>query len=132
MKKFAISLVLMVVAAFASTLGHNFLYEWDDQWVVINEYTNKGIEMRNLWNVFTAFYHGQYAPLNELNYILIHAIFGYSPMAFHAASVLWHTANTMLLFLFLHRLLLAQEATGEQRQQAGILPDTRTLHIMKV
>ena len=105
MKKFAISLVLMVVAAFASTLGHNFLYEWDDQWVVINEYTNKGIEMRNLWNVFTAFYHGQYAPLNELNYILIHAIFGYSPMAFHAASVLWHTANTMLLFLFLHRLL---------------------------
>ena len=81
MKKFAISLVLMVVAAFASTLGHNFLYEWDDQWVVFNQYPNAGLEWKNLWAVLTEFYNGQYAPFNELSYILLHSVFGYSPMA---------------------------------------------------
>lgn len=99
------SLILIIVAIYVSSVRHDFLYEWDDQWVVINRYTEAGLSINNLWNVLSDFYKGQYAPFNELNYILIHSIFGYSPMAFHAASLLWHTANTVLLFLFLNRLL---------------------------
>lgn len=105
MKTRIISLILIAVVAYVSILGHDFLYEWDDQWVVINKYTNAGLSLRNLWAVLTEFYQGQYAPFNELSYILVHAVFGYSPMAFHALSVLWHAANTVLLFLFLNRLL---------------------------
>lgn len=105
MKKRIISLALIVVAVFISIVGHRFLYQWDDHWVVFNQYTDAGLNPRNLWMVLTEFYRGQYAPFNELNYILIHSIFGYSPMAFHAASLLWHTANTILLFLFLNHLL---------------------------
>ena len=100
-----ISLVLISVAAFASIAGHEFLYQWDDHWVVFNRYTDTGLDFKNLWAVLTEFHRGQYAPLNELNYILIHAVFSYSPMAFHIASILWHVANTVLLFLFLNRLL---------------------------
>lgn len=99
------SLVLVIVVVFISIIEHDFLYEWDDQWVVINQYTDAGLDWKNLWAVLTEFYHGQYAPFNELNYILVRSLFGYSPMAFHAASLLWHTANTVLLFLFLSRLL---------------------------
>lgn len=105
MKKYIISLVLIVIAVFISIVGHRFLYQWDDHWVVFNQYTDAGLNPRNLWKVITEFYRGQYAPFNELSYILIHTVFGYSPMAFHAASLLWHTANTVLLFLFLNRLL---------------------------
>lgn len=105
MRKRIISLVLIAIAAFVGTLYHDFLYEWDDHWVVINNYTDAGLDLRNMWAVLTGFYHGQYAPFNELSYILVHAVFGYSPMAFHAASLLWHTANTVLLFLVLNRLL---------------------------
>lgn len=105
MKTRIISLLLIAVVVYASILGHDFLYEWDDQWVVINQYTNAGLNPRNLWTVLTEFYNGQYAPFNELSYILLHSAFGYSPIAFHAASILWHAAGTVLLFLFLHRLL---------------------------
>ncbi len=105
MKKRIISLVLIVVAVFISIVGHRFLYQWDDHWVVFNQYTDAGLNLKNLWKVLTEFYSGQYAPFNELSYILIHSVFGYSPMAFHAASLLWHVANTLLLFLFLNRLL---------------------------
>lgn len=105
MKKRVISLVLIVIAVFISIVGHRFLYQWDDHWVVINQYTDAGLNLKNLWRVLSEFYRGQYAPFNELNYILVHSVFGYSPMAFHAASLLWHTANTVLLFFFLKRLL---------------------------
>ena len=105
MKKRVIVLILITIAVFASIIGHDFLYNWDDQWVVINKYTDAGLDRKNLWAVLTEFYHGQYAPFNELSYILIHAVYGYSPVAFHAASLLWHAANTVLLFLFLNRLL---------------------------
>ena len=105
MKKRIVFLVLIVIAVFISIVGHRFLYQWDDHWVVFNRYTSLGLNLRNLWNVLTEFYRGQYAPFNELSYILIHSVFGYSPMAFHAASLLWHAANTVLLFLFLNRLL---------------------------
>lgn len=105
MKKRTISLVLIVIAVFISIVGHRFLYQWDDHWVVFNQYTDAGLNPRNLWRVITEFYRGQYAPFNELSYILTNSVFGYSPMAFHAASLLWHAANTVLLFLFLNRLL---------------------------
>ena len=105
MKKRIISLALIVIAVFISIVGHRFLYQWDDHWVVFNQYTDAGLNPNNLWRVLVEFHHGQYAPFNELSYILIHAVFGYSPMAFHAASILWHTANMVLLFLFLNRLL---------------------------
>ena len=105
MKKRIISLVLIVVAVYICIVNHGFLYQWDDHWVVFNKYTDAGLDWKNLWAVLTEFHQGQYAPFNELSYILIHSVFGYSPMAFHAASLLWHAANTVLLFLFLNRLL---------------------------
>lgn len=105
MKSRVFLLILISVITYIDIVEHQFLYRWDDQWVVINHYTDTGLDLRNLWAVLTEFYNGQYAPFNELNYILVHSVFGYSPMAFHAASILWHVANTVLLFLFLNRLL---------------------------
>jgi len=105
MKVRIISLALIAAITFLYILSHGFLFQWDDHWVVINRYTSTGLNFSNIWAVLTEFYRGQYAPFNELSYILIHSVFGYSPMAFHAASLLWHTANTVLLFLFLNRLL---------------------------
>lgn len=105
MKWRVLSLMMVTLLAYISILDHEFLYEWDDQWVVINHYTSAGLNVNNLWAVLTEFYQGQYAPFNELSYILVHAVFGYSSMAFHAMSLVWHMANTVLVFLVLRRLL---------------------------
>ncbi len=115
-----ISLVLTSIAAFASIAGHGFLYQWDDHWVVFNRYTDTGLNLKNLWAVLTEFHQGQYAPFNELSYILVHAVFGYSPMAFHIASIVWHVANTVLLFLFLKRLLVMIPDNPLSSQSANI------------
>ena len=120
MKTRIISLVLIVVAAFASIAGHGFLYQWDDHWVVFNRFTDAGLNLKNMWAVLTEFHQGQYAPFNELSYILIHAVFGYFPMAFHIASILWHVTNSLLLFFFLKRLLVMIPDNPLLNQSANI------------
>lgn len=103
---FAYTLLMVgVVTIYSTVVNHDFLYQWDDQWVVINRYTAGGLNWDNLYRIFTEFYHGQYAPLNEMNYLLVHTLWGYNPMAFHLASLLWHVANVCLVYSFVKALL---------------------------
>ena len=98
-------LILPVLIVYYAVFNHDFLYFWDDQWVVINYYTSGGLNFDNLYSILTEFYHGQYAPMNELNYLLLYSVFGYNPLAFHVASLLWHMANVLLVYAFISRLL---------------------------
>jgi len=112
--------ILLIVSAFAvyyPVLGNDFLYSWDDQWVVINQYTENGFTLWNLKAIFTEFYHGQYAPLNELFYVILYAIFGYQPFWFHLSSLLLHIANALLVYVCICRLLkLSQKIAVEHKR----------------
>lgn len=96
-----ISIVTVVLLYFrVYTLG--FQVQWDDYWVVINNYTEQGFSLNNLKSVLVDFYHGQYAPLNQLYYIILHYFFGYRAGYFHAAGVCIHFVNAMLVFKILY------------------------------
>lgn len=58
-------LICIVLAVYFPVLGNDFLYYWDDQWQVMNRYTEGGLHFNNLWAILTEFYGGQYAPANE-------------------------------------------------------------------
>lgn len=98
-------LISIVILVYSPVINHDFLYQWDDQWVVINHYTTGGIHIHNLWDILTDFYHGQYAPFNELNYLLLYTFFGYNPLFFHIASLCWHLVNVCLVYRFFIVLL---------------------------
>jgi len=98
-------LVVGVLAVYFPVLGHDFQYQWDDQWIVMNHYTESGLNWHNLWETLTEFHQGQYAPLNETLYIIIYTAFGYEPFWFHLASLLLHAANACLVFVCISRLL---------------------------
>ena len=98
-------LISIVILVYCPVINHNFLYQWDDQWVVMNHYTTGGININNLWYILTDFYHGQYAPFNELNYLLLHTLFGYDSSFFHLTSLCWHLANVCLVYRFFIMLL---------------------------
>ena len=73
--------------------------------VVMNYYTESGINIQNIWNILTEFYHGQYAPFNEFLYLSLYSVFGYNPFVFHLASLLIHIVNSCLVFIVLKKLL---------------------------
>jgi len=100
-------IVLGLVAAiiYYPILNNQLLDFWDDQWVVMNYYTESGINIQNIWNILTEFYHGQYAPFNEFLYLSLYSVFGYNPFVFHLASLLIHIVNSCLVFIVLKKLL---------------------------
>lgn len=84
---------------------HHFQFHWDDQWVVLNEYTDGGFNIDNIGSILTEFYHGQYAPVNEMFYLTLYTLFGYTSFCFHAASLLIHISNVLLFCSLTRRLL---------------------------
>jgi hypothetical protein len=111
-------LVACVVTVYFPILGNNFLYYRDDQWVVMNHYTGSGFTRANLWAILTEFYHGQYAPFNELFYLILYSLFGYDPFPFHLSGLLLHIANACLVY-YCFRLLLE---SGEKIKTENAAP----------
>jgi hypothetical protein len=109
----AMAVSLLAVAAcmvYWPTFYNDFQFFWDDQWMVQNHYTEGGLTADNLKAIFTEFYVGQYAPLNQLHYTLIYALAGYDPFWFHAVGLALHIVNIIVVYFFVARLLT--RATG--------------------
>lgn len=115
--KHILFLLGVILLAYYPILGNHFLDFWDDQWVVMNSYTEGGMTGANIWHILTSYYHGQYAPFNEYLYLLLYSLFGYSPLPFHVASLLLHTANVCLAYIVFKRIL--SDSTRLDSQSAG-------------
>ena len=53
-----IILLIAGVTIYYPILGNQLLDFWDDQWVVMNHYTEGGVNLQNIWRILTEFYHG--------------------------------------------------------------------------
>ncbi len=97
-------LITSGIVIFSPAVTFSFLIGWDDQTFVLNHYTEGGLDLKNICAIFTEFYRGQYAPLNQLYYSAIFEIFGYKPAWFHVFSICIHLGNALLVYFFIHRL----------------------------
>lgn len=88
----------LLFAIYSKVPGFDFLIGWDDQWFVLNDYTTSGFSLENLKGIFTDFYYGQYAPLNQLYYTTIYQFVGYTPSYYHVLNVVIHFANVCLVY----------------------------------
>ncbi len=104
-KLHSIIIILLGVLVYYPIFNNQLLNFWDDQWVVMNYYTESSINLINIWNIFTQFYHGQYAPFNEFLYLILYQIDGYNPIIFHSASLIIHLINSVLVLIVLKKLL---------------------------
>ena len=112
-------LICIVLAVYFPVLGNDFLYYWDDQWQVMNRYTEGGLNFNNLWAILTGFYGGQYAPANEYMYLLIYTLCGYNPLVFHLASLLLHAGCVCFVYIII-RCILAQTSREPKENASGI------------
>lgn len=106
-------LVLITFIVFYPVLGHEFLYSWDDQWQVLNNYTFSGFNLDNLKNIIFSSYFGQYSPLNQFFYTCIYVVLGSKPIYFHAMSLLFHLGCVLLAFRFICSLLLLRSNSNK-------------------
>ncbi|MCF6407495.1 hypothetical protein L3C95_31675 [Chitinophaga filiformis] len=107
-RKFAVFVILCICTiVYIPIYNLDFQDAWDDQWVVVNQYTENGLSPANIKHILFDFYHGQYSPVNQFFYSAMYALNGYDPVLFHFCSLLVHLCNTVLVYLFIEKLMKA-------------------------
>ncbi len=101
-----ICLVLAVVslAVFWQVTQHEFIDYDDPSYVTENSHVQAGLTVEGLKWAFTTSHVGNWHPLTWLSHMLDCQLFGLKPGWHHGMNLLFHIANTLLLFLVLRRM----------------------------
>lgn len=105
---------ILIIAIYFQVVHFDFLNAWDDQWFVTNYYTEDGLNWKNISAIFTEYYKGQYAPINQLYYTGLYYIFGYNKLIFHVASLVIHLLNTLLVYNFSKKIIKADHIHSKE------------------
>lgn len=101
----ALAVIAIVTVAVYWPVLHNGFIDFDDNdYVTANVMVRQGLTLKGILWAFSGFHAGNWFPLTWLSHMTDVELFGLNPMGHHAASLLLHSANAMLLCLLLWRL----------------------------
>lgn len=119
MKKYLAILLIIagVFASYAPALRDGFV--WDDTALILRDPLIRSWRLIpegfNHFLFVDATASDFYRPLQRLTYTLDYVAFAFRPGGYHAASILWHAAAAIALFVFAEELLLAFEIERQKR-----------------
>jgi len=105
-------LALSVLALYWPVLGYEFIEYDDDIYVTDNPQVKAGLNYRSIRWAFTTGRGGNWHPLTWLSHMLDCSLFALWAGGHHLTNLLFHLANTVLLFLVLKRLTAAVWASA--------------------
>jgi len=97
-------LLVSVLIVFWPTLGHEFINYDDFSYVVHNNHVKSGLTLPGIRWAFTSTYASNWHPVTWLSHMLDCQLFGLRPGGHHFTNLLFHAANTILLFLLLRTM----------------------------
>lgn len=102
-RRSAICLLLAaaVLLAFSPALRNRFTGYDDPDYVTNNPHVLSGLSAANVAWAFTHAYASNWHPLTWISHALDCSLFGVNPAGHHLTSLLLHTGNTILLFVWL-------------------------------
>ncbi len=97
-------LAALTLAVFWPVRGHDFIVLDDDAYVYGNPHVTTGLTIANLRWALTAMEAHNWHPLTWVSHMTDVALFGLDPAGHHLTNLLFHLANTILLFLLLRKM----------------------------
>ena len=97
-------LILIILAAFWQVKNNEFINLDDDLYVTDNPHIKEGLTLRGVLWAFTTVYAGHWHPITWLSHMLDYNLYGLNPGGHHMTSLIFHIANTLLLFLLFQRM----------------------------
>jgi tetratricopeptide (TPR) repeat protein len=98
-------LVLVTLGVYAGVLQHNFVNYDDFDYVLENPHVQGGLSPSGVIWAFTTGFASNWHPLTWLSHMLDCQIYGIDhPGGHHLTNLLFHAANSVLLFLLLRRM----------------------------
>ena len=101
------ALTVITIAVFIQVCTFDFLIYDDYAYVTANPQVKSGLNLKNFVWAFTATQAYNWHPLTWLSLMLDCELFGVNPHSLHLTNLLFHTANTVLLFILLFRMTKA-------------------------
>jgi protein O-mannosyl-transferase len=99
-----IVLAITTIAVYLPVRNYEFLYYDDDVYVTKNTDIQPGLSWQGVKWAFTTGHAANWHPLTWLSLMLDCQLFGVKAGPMHIVNVLFHAANTILLFLVLSRI----------------------------
>ncbi len=96
-----IILCLLALLPYAQVWNHSFINCDDTQYITENPHVFSGLSLKNIVWAFSTGYASNWHPLTWLSHMLDVSLFGQGPRASHAVNLMFHLANTLLLYRFL-------------------------------
>jgi tetratricopeptide (TPR) repeat protein len=128
-KLFIASLLIVATAAVYQPVLHCEFVNLDDgEYVEHNEHVLSGLSAGNLWWALTTTTAGNWHPLTWISLQLDASLWGHNPSGYHFTNLLFHTANTVLLFLVLQHMTGATWLSAAVAALFGLHP----LHVETV
>ncbi|HXC99660.1 MAG TPA: tetratricopeptide repeat protein [Verrucomicrobiae bacterium] len=100
----ALLLGLVTILLYWPSINHDFVNYDDPVYVTANAHVQAGLTWGNLKWAFTNPVGPNWHPLTVLSHMLDCQLFGLNPRGHHLTSMVLHTINTMLVFLWLRSL----------------------------
>jgi tetratricopeptide (TPR) repeat protein len=100
-------LTVLTLAAFWQVQDHDFINFDDNEYITENHPVKAGLTFKGVTWAFTTFHAGNWHPLTWLSHMLDVQLFGLKAGWHHLMNLFFHMANTLLLFLVLHRMTKA-------------------------
>jgi tetratricopeptide (TPR) repeat protein len=105
-------LSLVTIVAYVRVALCDFVEFDDPKYVYENARVLRGLSLEGTWWAFTTGFFSNWHPLTWLSYMLDCQLFGPRPGLMHLENLLFHVANTVLLFLVLERMTKARGASA--------------------
>lgn len=97
-------LIIATLTVYWQVLSHEFVNYDDPSYVSKNPHVQTGLTLEGIAWSFTSTRAGNWHPLTWLSHILDIEFYGLNPGGHHFTNVLFHIANTLLLFLIFRRM----------------------------
>jgi tetratricopeptide (TPR) repeat protein len=98
-------LALVTAALYWPMLHHDFISHYDDaSYITDNSHVNAGLTGPEVVWAFQSGYAGNWHPLTWISHMLDCQLYGLNPAGHHLTNLLFHIANTLLLFFWLKQL----------------------------
>lgn len=97
-------LVAATLAVYIQVINHEFVNFDDPVYVTENRHVKGGLTLEGVIWAITTTYGSNWHPLTWLSHMLDHELFGLDPGVHHLTNLLFHLANTLLLFFVFRRM----------------------------
>ena len=94
----------MTIATYCQLTECDFISFDDNLYVAENSYVQDGLTYKGIIWTFTTFHAGNWHPLTWLSHMLDCELYGLNPMGHHWTNLLFHVANTLLIFFIFQKM----------------------------